>query len=112
MTGIAASTTSGPIPSPAMTATRWRELLKPGRPTAAHAIRPADVDLGAARRTFELARRRLAAVGTEIHFAAPGDAAAAVGALIRLQCVGPLFQLERGVRPRRAFAQRKRAAMR
>src|SRR6185503_3722577 len=97
ITGIAASTTSGPMPSPAITATRYGRLLKTGGPAAADAIRPSHVHLGAARRTFELPRGRLAAMRAEIHFSPRGYTTAAVGTVIGLQRVGTLFDLERRV---------------
>src|SRR5438128_1906797 len=52
------------------------------RPAATHAVGPADVHLGPAGGTLQLLpRRRLAAVGAEIHLAVAGEHAAAIGAL-------------------------------
>src|SRR5437867_8029324 len=67
--------------------------LEARRPPAAHAIAPAYVHLDAARRTAQLARRWLAALRAEVHFAAGGEGLAAVRALPRR--VALLSELER-----------------
>src|SRR5207302_1011915 len=75
--------------------------LEARRAAAAHAIAPAHVHLAAAGRAAQLARGRLPALGAEVHFAAPGERLAAVGALARRLAL--LGQLERRARERRSF---------
>src|SRR5439155_215980 len=94
-TGIAASMTSGPMPSPPMTAIGWVFTVRPSdsptvrrsfearRAPAAGAVAPADVHFTATRGTAQLARRRLAALGAEVHLPPPGERFAAIGTLAR-----------------------------
>src|SRR5439155_15542831 len=67
--GIAASMTSGPIPSPAITAIRqvFNGLsFEARRLPAREAVGPADVDRTAARGTLEVAFLRLAAMRPQV----------------------------------------------
>src|SRR6267143_718943 len=69
--------------------------FKPRRPAAAHAVAPAHVHLGAARRTLQLfSRGRLAAVRAEIDLAVAREHPTTVGALPP-RCLLVLGQLER-----------------
>src|SRR5439155_17764623 len=68
-----------------------RVSLEAGRAAAAHTVAPAHVHLTAARRTAQLSRRRLPALGAEVHLAAAGECLAAVGTLAwRLALLGEL----------------------
>src|SRR5262245_35631556 len=94
---MAASMTSGPIPSPAITAmsevftvqpSNRPALFKARRSPACQAVRPPHIQLTAAALALQLARPLwLATVRTEANLAIAGKHAAAVLALIGGRCV-------------------------
>src|SRR5438552_11529854 len=93
--------TSGPIPSPGITAMRWSCFTQSPCASAAHTVTPAHVHFTTARRAAQLSRRRLPALRTEVHLTAAGERLAAVRALAgRLALLG---ELERRTRERRLF---------
>src|SRR5205823_2523734 len=90
---------SGPMPSPAITATRCvtngpsahqpiASSFEASRTSACQAVRPPDVERAATTRTLEIPFLRLATVRAEPHVAVRRQDAAAVLALLVRQHVG------------------------
>src|SRR6267154_1186002 len=100
MIGIAAAITSGPIPSPPITAIWYvftnrptahpptRRSFKPRRSPARQTIRPADVELRVTARALQVSFLRLAAMRAEARVAFGRQDATAVLALVRAEVFG------------------------